>query len=214
MRYVSIDLETTGTRPDRHQIIEFGAVIENTHKATELHNLPRFKRMVKHAEYTGQAFAFNLNARIFQELVKPSGAATICEAHELAAQFQEFLLNNGFEAEGNGYVYILAAGKNFATFDLPFLQQLPHWRERIRVSHMVLDPVMYYIDYETDTSLPSLEECKRRAGFDDPAVSHDALDDALDVVRLLRQQYRPAAPADASPGQAAQAPGSPDGAAR
>jgi oligoribonuclease len=191
MRYVSIDLETTGTRPDRHQIIEFGAVIENTRQTTDLQNLPRFKRIVRHAEYTGQAFAFNLNARIFQELVRPTGAAPVCEAHDLAPQFRDFLVNNGFEAEEKGYVFILAAGKNFATFDLLFLNQLPNWRDHIRISHKILDPVMYYIDYEADESLPSLEECKRRAGFEDPAVTHDALDDALDVVRLLRQQYRP-----------------------
>jgi oligoribonuclease len=191
MRYVSIDLETTGTRSDRHQIIEFGAIIENTRKATDLKDLPRFKRIVKHAEYTGQAFAINLNARIFQELVLPTGAAPVCEAHELAGQFREFLLTNGFEAQEKGHVFIVAAGKNFATFDLLFLNQLANWRDHIRISHKILDPVMYYIDYENDENLPSLEECKRRAGFADPTVTHDALDDALDVVRLLRQQYRP-----------------------
>lgn len=190
MRYVSIDLETTGTRPDRHQIIEFGAIIENTSQATELQNLPRFKRIVRHAEYTGQAFAFNLNARIFQELVKPSGAAIVCDALELAPLFKDFLVNNGFEPEENGCIYIQAAGKNFASFDLLFLHQLPNWRDHIRISHKILDPVMYYIDYTTDQSLPSLEECKRRAGFQDPVVTHDALDDALDVVRLLRSHYR------------------------
>ena len=84
MHYVSIDLETTGTNPGRHQIIEFGAVIENTNKDIELQNLPRFKRIVKHPEYTGQAFAFNLNARIFQELVQPTGATQVCEAQELS----------------------------------------------------------------------------------------------------------------------------------
>ena len=191
MRYVSIDLETTGLRPDRHQIIEFGAVIENTHKQIDLQDLPRFKRIVKHADYTGQAFALNLNARIFQELVSPSGAAIVCTAQELAGQFKDFLLNNGFEAAEKGYIHIQAAGKNFATFDLLFLNQLPNWRDHIRISHKILDPVMYYINYETDESLPSLEECKRRAGFQDPAVSHDALADAQDVVRLLRQQYWP-----------------------
>jgi DNA polymerase III epsilon subunit-like protein len=191
MRYVSIDLETTGTRPDRHQILEFGAIIENTRQHTDLQNLPRFKRIVKHGEYTGQAFAFNLNARIFQELVKPTGAATICEAQELAIQFKDFLINHGFEPEENGCIYIQAAGKNFASFDLLFLQQLPNWRDHIRISHKILDPVMYYVDYEADESLPSLGECKRRAGFEDATVSHDALDDALDVVRLLRQHYRP-----------------------
>src|ERR671920_1325386 len=115
MHYVSIDLETTGTHPGRHQIIEFGAVIENTNRATELQNLPRFKRIVKHAEYTGQAFAINLNARIFQELVQPTGVAQVCEAHELAQQFKDFLVNNGYETdEGKPYVRIIAAGKNFA----------------------------------------------------------------------------------------------------
>lgn len=190
MLYVSIDLETTGLRPDRHQVIEFGAVIENTRKKTPLQDLPRFKRILRHEDYTGQAFALNLNARIFRELVTPTGAVAVCEPHELAAQFKTFLLNNGFAAEEKGYVYILAAGKNFASFDLLFLNKLPNWRDQIHISHKVLDPVMYYIDFERDESLPSLEECKRRAGFQDPAVSHDALDDALDVVRLLRQQYR------------------------
>lgn len=190
MRYVSIDLETTGIRADRHQIIEFGAVIENTHQHLGLEDLPRFKRIVRHAEYTGQAFALNMNARIFRELVNPSGAADICSPEELVSDFKTFLVNNGFEAEESGLVPILAAGKNFATFDLLFLKQLPNWETHILVSHKILDPVMYYIDYEKDERLPSLEECKRRAGFADFTVTHDALDDALDVVRLLRHQYR------------------------
>jgi len=190
MRYVSIDLETTGVRFDRHQIIEFGAVIENTRQQIDLEDLPRFKRIVRHGEYTGQAFALNMNARIFKELVNPSGAAEICGPEELVSDFKKFLVNNGFDAEENGLVPILAAGKNFATFALLFLKQLPTWSDHILISHKVLDPVMYYIDYDKDDSLPSLEECKRRAGFADYTVTHDALDDALDVVRLLRQQYR------------------------
>ncbi|WP_026463676.1 exonuclease domain-containing protein [Adhaeribacter aquaticus] len=190
MRYVSIDLETTGTDPDRHQIIEFGAVIENTHKNLELENLPRFKRVVKHPEYIGMAFALNMNARIFQELVQPTGSTQVCAANELAEQFKDFLVNNGFDAEEKGYVRITAAGKNFGTFDLQFLNKLTNWLDHIRISHKILDPTMYYINYQEDEALPSLEECKKRAGFEDATVTHDALDDALDVVRLLRQQYQ------------------------
>ncbi|GEO03453.1 hypothetical protein AAE02nite_11170 [Adhaeribacter aerolatus] len=190
MHYVSIDLETTGTNPGRHQIIEFGAVLENTNKDTDLQNLPRFKRIVKHPEYTGQAFALNLNARIFQELVQPSGAAQVCEAPELAPQFKDFLLNNGYETdEEKSYVRIIAAGKNFAAFDLGFLNNLPGWREHIRISQQILDPAMYYLNFKEDQKMPSLEECKKRAGFEDTTVTHDALDDALDVVRLLRLHY-------------------------
>jgi len=190
MRYVSIDLETTGTNPSRHQIIEFGAIIENTNKNTELENLPRFKRIVKHPEYYGQAFALNLNARIFAELVQPTGAVTICEAHELAEQFKDFLINNGYHPdEDKNYVRVIAAGKNFAAFDLAFLKQLPNWRDHIRISQQILDPAVFYLNFKEDERMPSLEECKKRAGFTDTTVTHDALDDALDVVRLLRQQY-------------------------
>ena len=190
MRYVSIDLETTGTNPSRHQIIEFGAVIENTHKSTELENLPHFKRIVKHTEYHGQAFALNLNARIFEELVRPTWAVAICEPQELAEQFKNFLLNNGYEPdEEKAYVRLIAAGKNFAAFDLNFLKCLPHWYDHIRISQQILDPAIFYLNFKEDERMPSLEECKKRAGFPDTAVTHDALDDALDVIRLLRQQY-------------------------
>jgi len=191
MHYVSIDLETTGTKPGRHQIIEFGAVIENTNKNTLLEDLPRFKRIVKHPEYTGQAFAFNLNARIFEELVHPTGAAPVCQPEELAEEFKTFLVNNGFSLEEKGYVRLVAAGKNFANFDLQFLNLLPNWRDHIRISNMILDPAMYYINFATDNILPSLEECKKRAGLEDTTVTHDALNDAMDVVRLLRRQYQP-----------------------
>jgi inhibitor of KinA sporulation pathway (predicted exonuclease) len=56
-----------------------------------------------------------------------------------------------------------------------------------------------------DESLPSLEECKKRAGFEVATVSHDALDDALDVVRLLRQQYQSKESADSARGNPAAA---------
>jgi len=190
MHYVSIDLETTGTNSDRHQIIEFGAVIENTNKNTALEDLPRFKRIVKHPEYIGQAFALDLNARIFKELVHPTGAAQICKPEELAEEFKSFLVNNGFDPDKKGYVRLVAAGKNFGNFDLQFLNNLPHWREHIRISNKILDPAMYYIDFRQDDDLPSLEECKIRAGLEETTVTHDALDDALDVVKLLRQQYK------------------------
>ena len=190
MHYVSIDLETTGTNPDRNQIIEFGAVIENTNKNTPLEDLPRFKRIIKHPEYIGQAFALELNARIFKELVNPTGAAQICKPEELAEAFKSFLVNNGFDLDKQGYVRLVAAGKNFGNFDLQFLNNLPQWREHIRISHKILDPAMYYIDFSRDHELPSLEECKIRAGLEETTVTHDALDDALDVIKLLRQQYK------------------------
>ena len=40
MRYVSLDLETTGGNPDRHQIIELAAVVEDTRHVLPLAELP------------------------------------------------------------------------------------------------------------------------------------------------------------------------------
>ena len=47
---------------------------------------------------------------------------------------------------------------------------------------------LLFADWANDASLPTLDECKRRAKIEG-IVTHDALDDAWDVVQLLRTQY-------------------------
>ena len=80
------------------------------------------------------------------------------------------------------------AGKNFGTFDKLFLQELPWWQKLIRTRQRVLDPAILMVDWKNDTSLPNLTTCKERAGVEG-IVTHNALEDAWDVIEVLRKFY-------------------------
>jgi oligoribonuclease len=55
MRYVSLDLETSGSDPLRHQVLELAAVVEDTRRTatTPLADLPAFRRALRYRELTG-----------------------------------------------------------------------------------------------------------------------------------------------------------------
>jgi hypothetical protein len=133
------------------------------------------------------------------------GGYNFYEKDEVVKEFYSFLWNNGFSTLDsptthiNGKlkpvidsrtkpITINVAGKNFGTFDKLFLQQLPWWQKLIRVRQRVLDPAILFVDWENDDSLPSLSKCKERVGLD-TFVTHNALDDAWDVIEILRNKY-------------------------
>jgi DNA polymerase III epsilon subunit-like protein len=85
-------------------------------------------------------------------------------------------------------VHITCAGKNFGTFDKLFLEKLPRWKQVFRIRQRIMDPSVLFVDWKNDESLPGLSECKKRAGLP-PVVTHNALEDAWDVVELFRKKY-------------------------
>jgi hypothetical protein len=85
-------------------------------------------------------------------------------------------------------VTINCAGKNFSTFDKLFLERLPRWKQAIRISQRVLDPAILFVDWKQDKVLPNLNLCKERAGLQGE-VTHNALEDAWDVIAALRTKY-------------------------
>lgn len=122
--------------------------------------------------------------------------------------FREWLVNSfhhmNLEFEHDKYTQVVlnASGKNFAGFDKLFLEKMPFWDEYIRVRHRVLDVGSLYFNPTRDSELPDLEECKNRAAkiyeskykdriklFDSMHVSHNALEDAVDVVKCIRTYY-------------------------
>jgi hypothetical protein len=127
---------------------------------------------------------------------------------EVVAEFYRFLFANGFGYELgpgdfvntiNGVEYptiggktkpitLNVAGKNFGTFDKLFLQELPWWQKLIRTRQRVLDPAILMVDWVNDKSLPNLTVCKERAGIKG-IVTHNALEDAWDVIEVLRRWY-------------------------
>jgi hypothetical protein len=80
------------------------------------------------------------------------------------------------------------AGKNFQSGDQIYIERLPRWKQVFKIRSRVIDPAVIFTDWKNDESVPGLATCKQRAKIDG-IVTHDALEDAWDVVQLLRTQY-------------------------
>jgi DNA polymerase III epsilon subunit-like protein len=224
MRYVSIDIETTGLDTQICQVLSIGAVIEDTNNLLPINELPSFHAAILTKRIDGEPYAINMNRDLIQSIVYYQTARDQDEKNDLVQmtgmkflekdkvveEFYYWLAQNGFvdlsEPASGGYVtmldgqmipavtsktkpvHISAAGKNFATFDLKFLENLPRWKQLIKVRQRILDPSVLFTDWFEDESLPSLGQCKERAGFEG-TVAHDALEDCKDIVKLLRKKY-------------------------
>ena len=178
MKYVSIDLETTGLDPDSCDVIEFAAVVDDTLKPeVPIDDLPHFRRLVRQDNYGGEPYALAMHAELLREAAGGAHAGTV-DPNDLFSYFQSWI---GEFCPSR--TKLLVAGKNFAGFDMRFLRRLPGAWDGL-FSHRVLDPAMLFTLAE-DERPPSLELCLDRAGFV-KTVSHRALDDARDVVRCVR----------------------------
>lgn len=188
MRYVSIDIESTGLDPEHDQILEFGAVIDDLHSPIDA--LPRFRAVLDWDRVSGQPFALQMNARVLKEMCdlqkersqggKPKA---LVKPDSLGFAFRSFLEQNGYERGKGDRVDVVCAGKNFGGFDRLFLDGL-RWQRWISPHRRVLDPTSMFATAQDDLP-PSLDECLRRAGFD-KTVDHTAIGDALDVIRCIR----------------------------
>ena len=196
MQYISIDLETSGLDAENNQILEFGAVFEDTNNILPLDELPTFHCYIKHpgGNITGNIFALNLNAGIIANLKNEKELKDeyqYLKPDELADTFLAWLKIQGFEIKetyGKFHTTITVAGKNFAGFDRKFINKIPGFSSKIRIRQRVIDPAVLFVNWKEDECLPSLDECKEKAGIDG-VVTHLAVDDAMDVIKLLRKSY-------------------------
>jgi DNA polymerase III alpha subunit (gram-positive type) len=85
MRYISIDVETTGLDPQNCQILSIGAVIEDTNKQVPIEELPTFHGIIKRENISGSIFAINMNKDLIQAIKDYSTATT----PELKASVEE-----------------------------------------------------------------------------------------------------------------------------
>ena len=68
MKYVSIDIETTGLDPETCQVLQIGAVIEDTEQVLPIDQLPKFNCIVENQSYTGSPYALWLNSNLLKKL--------------------------------------------------------------------------------------------------------------------------------------------------
>jgi hypothetical protein len=187
--YVSIDIETTGIDPEFSQILEIGAIVDDW--VTPVTLLPKFHCYVFHNRIIGSAFALQMNAAILRKI---ADAEILMEKTDhcfhpehglflrpktVGGELAQWLMDQGMDPTKP----ILAAGKNFAGFDRPFLQNIPGWN--IPFFRRVIDPAMLYWLPDIDPVPPSTETCMERAGIPG-GVAHTAVEDAMAVVRMVR----------------------------
>jgi oligoribonuclease (3'-5' exoribonuclease) len=182
--YVSIDIETTGLDPKTCQVLQIGAVVDDWE--TPVEELPTFNCYIEQGVIRGEPYALAMHAKIFQAMSNvtrwvASDGVSVCSLGSVTADFSMWLFDHGI----NSSEKMVVAGKNFAAFDRNFLSQLMNWDWDIKMEHRFIDPGNMYYQPGIDDGLPNTEECLRRAGLP-PHVSHTAVEDALDVVRLIR----------------------------
>lgn len=178
MKYISLDVETTGLRPNYDQLLQVAMVVEDTElSGIPVEQLPYFCVIVKHEEIRGQLYALGLNGWILDLISGRTGAGSphpILEQEEMFDAANEFL-DRHFGNSGR----INVAGKNAAGFDIRFLPT--GISDRFR--HRVIDPGSVFVDWSANC-LPSLGDL-----IGESVVSHDALEDARDVITCLRRSY-------------------------
>lgn len=186
MKICSIDLETTGLNPDIHDIVEFSLVIDDYAKWQPCDSLPFFQCYVeKEGSYVGDPMALSMHSKIFHKLATKSG--NIVSLRNLMYKLRNFLTAHGFEPDKNDQIEIFVAGKNFAMFDLPFLQKhISDWAG-IKINRRIIDVGSMYLDPFKET-VPNLQQCLTAAKLHEE-VSHSAYEDALQVLKLIRNKH-------------------------
>lgn len=203
MEYVSVDIETTGLDRENDQVIEIGAIIENTHNPLPFNEIPKFHAIVRHNRYTGTPIAINMNQRIFKILADREYLSdsdkiqydikyNIVKADEVAQHFYYWCvkhLQNKPKDFPHNPVTSNVAGKNYLDFDKRFLEKLPEWNKYFSFQRRTLDPAILFTNFMEDTKLPDLSKCLQRAGIEDNVVTHEAVKDAWQVIQVLRTKY-------------------------
>lgn len=197
MKYLSIDIETTGLNPVLDQVLEFCAVADDFE--TPMGKLPSFTRLVKHERIKGNPFALQMNAEILKLIsqskvgcdhVSQTNSDGVCTEDQLLYQFAAWLKN--FNDESGMYfdtMNIKVGGHNAAGFDVQFIKRLPGYGEVVNFHHRVLDVGSLYFE-PTDHELPGTQKCLTRAGFGaNSPLYHRAYPDALQAVKLIRSKY-------------------------
>ena len=133
MKYISIDIETTGLDPELCNVLSIGAVIEDSANPLPYEECPKFHAAILRHELNGSPRAITMNAKLIADIGAYMEPATSTSRVSLEKETGMIFLN-------------------------------------------------------PDEDLPNLLKCKERAGIQG-IVTHNALEDAWDVVEVLRTKY-------------------------
>lgn len=194
MKYLALDLETTGLDWEHDQILEVGMVVDDFRIKT---HAPPFHCYVAHEHLHGHPVALAMNAEIIGKLASKDKWPTINFVHpsHLFDKMYEYLRT--YFPEQDAKIRIPVAGKNVA-FDKLFLSKIKS--SKVHMSGLTLnfgkfgfisralDPGPLYTVPGIDEVPPGLPDCCKRAGISLDG-EHTAVGDCMTVIRLLRHYY-------------------------
>ena len=200
MRYVAIDVETTGLS-ERCGLLELAMVAEDTTQPFLVEDLPYFRALFWPPDAVWEPFAMKMHRAngLLDEILSAerrdgeyAWEVLRCwlrgnDTHgpygdvESVPLHAPLLSIPGTEPQ---LPKIVAAGKNFAGFDKRFIGPIAK-----HFDYRSIDPGSVFVDWSKDR-LPGLADLVPPSGL----AKHRALDDARDVVLALRRSYDRARP--------------------
>lgn len=194
MKFIVIDIETTGINTTEDDVLSISAVIEDTKELKPIEELPTFNYAILHDRITGSPFALNMNKELIAKIsnrlteIASNKPYTECDINFtypaiIADAFHSWLFKNNVGYETQTY-----AGKNIASFDIPFLKnRIPGWLEKIPMKQRTIDPAILCVDWENDIEMPNLQTCVNRIRDDDTEVTHNSLEDCYNTLLVIRK---------------------------
>lgn len=222
MKYVALDIETTGLLVDYHQIVEVGLVLDDLQSLSKFaaEQLPSLRILVapEDGDLPMNVTCAKMHRKLWEELEgvqqdvldeegwydeskwDPEAPNVVFEALNAQGPIHTRIvarpglvqtamydwlakMSQNYKPEDN---QIVVAGKNVASFDVPFMRALPGWDpDYLDFHRRTIDPGVFFMD-KADRVPPSLSMCLARANLPTGIGLHEALHDAQDVVRLVR----------------------------
>ncbi len=175
--YISLDIETSGLDLQKSHMLQFGLTYDDG--KSDIKNLPTLNLFVDYKYITyGEPYALKMNSWIFEKIVK--GGENVVPLDKAIDQMITFI------EQHKGRYRMQIAGKNVGSFDIPILRNHMNETQLNRfnnlVQHRTIDVGSIYFSHFGYN--PTLDAINKLIGYN--AVTHDALDDALNVVYAIR----------------------------
>lgn len=176
-RYItSIDIETTGLDFEKCSILSIGACVIDLDRKEVIN---RFYGRIKLEGFYGEPVALSMN----KDLIASMNESTYYIFSDNFASIFDNLekVVDSFKKWFKPYQAYSVVGKNFANFDLNFLNKV---LGKGYFNRRILDVGSMYYEPKMDVKIPNLTECLHRAGFREE-VTHNALEDAEQVAKVV-----------------------------